>query len=318
MRSYRSYALGAALLSLALLAGACGSGGGGETPGGETKTLASTFVFGAPPDCPTNELCQKGLKSVYGIEFKQVRPLDFGGPLTVSALKSGAIQVGELFSTSVYDPDFVVLEDDKHLQAADNIVPLIREEVSTPEIEELLNGVSAALTTDGLLALNKRIDVDHEDPADVAKDFLTQANLLSTPSDTGNGTKLTVGVSSSGFGEQALLAEMYAQVLENAGYEIKRQLDLESRKVSDPALFSGEIDIKPEYLASEAVLNDPKAKVTGDPENNHTILAEILSAKGVKVLDFSPAADQNVFVVTKETATKYNLTKLSDLAKPAP
>jgi osmoprotectant transport system substrate-binding protein len=315
MRSYRSYALGAALLSLALLAGACGSGGGEKT-GGETKTLASTFVFGAPPDCPTNPFCQIGLKNTYGIEFKQVKPLDFGGPLTVSALKSGAIQVGELFSTSVYDPDFVVLEDDKHLQAADNIVPVIREEVTSPDIEELLNGVSAALTTDGLLALNRRIDIDQEDPADVAKDFLTQANLLSSTSTTGQGTKLTVGVSGA-FGESKLLAEMYAQVLENAGFEIKRQLDIEGRKVSDPALFSGEIDIKPEYLASEAIQNDPKAKVSGDPTNNQTMLSEILSAKGVKVLDFSPAADQNVFVVTKATATKYSLAKVSDLAKPA-
>jgi osmoprotectant transport system substrate-binding protein len=316
MRSYRSYALGAAVLSLALLAGACGSGGG-ETPGGETKTLASTLVFGSPPDCATNQFCKIGLKKVYGIEFKQVRPLDFGGPLTVSALKSGAIDIGELFSTSVYDPDFVVLQDDKQLQAADNVVPVIREEVTSPEIEELLNGVSAVLTTDTLLALNKRIDIDQEDPADVAKDFLTQANLLSSPSDTGAGTKLTVGVSGA-FGESKLLAEMYAHVLENAGYEIERQLDIESRKVSDTALFSGEIDLKPEYLASEARGSDPNAKVTGDPANNHTVLTTILAAKGVKALDYSPAADQNVFVVTKETATKYNLTKLSDLAKPAP
>lgn len=316
MRSYRSYALGAAVLSLALLAGACGSGGG-ETTGGETKTIASTFVFGSPPDCATNEFCQIGLKRVYGIEFKQVRPLDFGGPLTVAALKSGAIQIGELFSTSVYDPDFVILEDDKQLQAADNVVPVIREEVTSPEIEQLLNGVSAALTTDTLLALNKRIDVDQEDPADVAKDFLTQANLLSSPSETGSGTKLTIGVSGN-FSESKVLAEMYAQVLENAGYEIGRELDLEARKVSDTALFSGDIDIKPEYLASEAREQDPKAKVNGDPANNHTILTQLLAAKGIKVLDFSPAADQNVFVVTKETATKYNLTKVSDLAKPAP
>lgn len=317
MRRYRSYALGATLLSLALLASACGGSGGGDTTGGGTKTIASTLVFGAPPDCPTNEFCQIGLKRLYGIEFKQIKLLDFGGPLTVAGLKSGAVQIGELFSTAIYDPDFVVLEDDKQLQAADNIVPVIREEVESPDIEQLLNAISEALTTDGLLALNKRIDVDKEDPADVAKDFLTQANLLSSPSTTGQGTKLTVGVSYAG-SESRLLVEMYAHVLENAGYEIERQLDIESRKVSDPALFSGDIDIKPEYLASEARAQDPKAKVNGDPANNQTILIELLAAKGVKVLDYSPAADQNVFVVTKETATKYSLTKMSDLAKPAP
>src|SRR5436189_1252430 len=130
MRSYRMSALGAALVALALFGAACGgSGGGGNSTSGGGKTLASTFVFGAPPDCPTNKFCQIGLKDVYGIVFKQVKPLDFGGPLTVNALKSGAIQVGELFSSSVYDPDFVVLDDDKHLEAADNLVPLVRQDV---------------------------------------------------------------------------------------------------------------------------------------------------------------------------------------------
>src|SRR3989441_5321748 len=174
MRTYRRYALGAALVALAMTGAACGSGGS-ATGGG---TIASTFVFGAPPDCPTNPFCQIGLKDLYGIEFKEVKKLDFGGPLTVNALKSGAIQVGELFSTSVYDPDFVVLEDDKHLEAADNIVPVIRKAVDSSAIDQLLNAISAKLTTDGMLALNKQVDIDKQDPATVAKNFLTQNGLL--------------------------------------------------------------------------------------------------------------------------------------------
>jgi osmoprotectant transport system substrate-binding protein len=142
------------------------------------KTLASTFVFGAPPDCATNKFCQKGLKSTYGIEFKEVKSLDFGGPATVAALKSGSIQVGELFSTAVYDPSFVVLVDDKHLEAADNITPVIRTAVATDEVKSLLNAVSAKLTTDQMLALNKKVDLDKEDPAAVAKAFLQSQGLL--------------------------------------------------------------------------------------------------------------------------------------------
>ena len=87
MRMYRRYALGAAVLSLVLLGAACSKSGGSAGGGG---TLASTFVFGAPPDCPTNPFCQIGLKDTYGIEFKEVKKLDYGGPLTVSGLKSGA------------------------------------------------------------------------------------------------------------------------------------------------------------------------------------------------------------------------------------
>jgi osmoprotectant transport system substrate-binding protein len=322
MRRYRTYALGAAVLSLLLLASGCSkkssSGGGGTTGGG--PTLASTFVFGAPPDCATNKYCAIGLKNVYGIVFKQVRTTDFGGPITVHALKAGSIQVGELFSTSIYDPDFVALEDDKHLENADNIVPVMNATKShNAAAVDAINKVSAALTTDGMLALNKQVDIGQQDPAAVAKSFLQQQGLLGSPSQAcGSGFDITVGVSSSGFSESPIVAQMYGQVLENIGCNVSFQLDLADRKVSDAALFSGKIDLKPEYLASEATALDANAKVSGDSANNAKILTALYAKKGVAVLNYSPAIDTNVFVVTKATADKYHLSKVSDLAKPAP
>src|SRR5205823_893606 len=116
--------------------------------------------------------------NVYGIVFKEVKPLDFGGPATVQALKSGAVNVGELFSTSIYDPDFKPLIDDKHLEASDNIVPTIRKEFATAGVEQLLNAVSAKLTTEAMNALNKQVDVNKADPATVAKAFLQANGLL--------------------------------------------------------------------------------------------------------------------------------------------
>ena len=83
MRRYRKLALGAAVLAAALTAAACSSGGGsgsGGSPSASGPSLASTFVFGAPPDCATNKFCAKGLKTLYGIEFKEIKSLDFGGP----------------------------------------------------------------------------------------------------------------------------------------------------------------------------------------------------------------------------------------------
>lgn len=322
MRKHRRLALGAAVLAAALTAAACSSGGGSGNGGSSSPsgsaggpTLASTFVFGAPPDCATNKFCALGLKSTYGIVFKEIKSLDFGGPETVAALKSGAIQVGELFSTSVYDPDFQVLVDDKHLEAADNIVPVIRTAVATDGVTQLLDEVSSKLTTDGMLALNKQVDIDHQDVADVAKTFLQEQGLLTTSGSSASGT-LTVGVSGA-FSESKLVAEMYAQVLENAGYTVKRQLNLQDRKASDTALFSGQIDIKPEYLASEAGAQDPNAAVSGDTQNNLQILSSLLKAKDVTVLTPSAAIDTNVFVVTKSNASKYALVNVSDLAKPA-
>jgi glycine betaine/choline ABC-type transport system substrate-binding protein len=326
MREYRRYALGAALLAMAMLAGACGSGGGGDNnspSGGGASTsassaagpsIASTFVFGAPPDCATNKFCAIGLKDVYGIEFKQIKTTDFGGPITVHALKAGSIQVGELFSTSVYDPTFTVLEDDKHLEASDNIVPIIRADVDTPQIDGILNAISAKITTDQMLGLNKQVDISQQDPAAVATKFLNDNGLMSASS--GCSGDLTVGVSGN-FSESKIMAEMYGQALEHAGCKVGYQLDLSSRKVSDQALFSGSIDLKPEYLASESTAQDANAKVSGDPANNASILKDLMAKKNVNVLDFTPAVDTNVFVVTNDTASQFGLSKVSDLAKPA-
>src|SRR5437867_11054796 len=152
MRIYRRYALGAALLALALVAGACGSGGGGTTTSGGTTT---------------------------------------GGATTSGASTSGGA------------------------------------------------------------------------------------------STTGGACDLTVGVSSGGFSESPIMAEIYGQALEHAGCTVKYQLKLADRKVSDQALFSGSIDLKPEYLASEALAQDANAKVSGDSANNAMILKALLAKKGV-------------------------------------
>jgi osmoprotectant transport system substrate-binding protein len=142
--------------------------------------VAGNMTLGAPPDCSTNPACEKGLKDVYGITFKEIKSLDFGGPQTVAAIESGAVDVGELFSLdpTITQKGWVVLEDDKSLQPAGNFFPLIRDEVLNDEITALLNGVTSKLTTDGMLGLVGRVQVDKEDVAVVAKDFLTQSGLL--------------------------------------------------------------------------------------------------------------------------------------------
>lgn len=143
-------------------------------------------------------------------------------------------------------------------------------------------------------------------------------NSPNGPGGTGSQSKppLTVGVSGA-FPENQIVAEMYAQVLENAGYKVTTQLDIQSREVSDPALTSGKIDIKPEYLASELLFLDPKAKASGDPQNNAALLKPLLADKGVDLLTPSAAQDQNAFVTTQDLASKDNLSAVSDLAPVA-
>ena len=145
----------------------------------DLKPDASELTLGGPAECPTRPYCIPGLKEVYGIEFGKFEPLEYG-PATVQALKQDAVDVALLFSTdgTIDAEGLVVLEDDKDLQAADNITPLVNEEVLNEEVEELLNAVSAVLTTENVTELNTRVGVDQEDPADVAADFLEQEGLL--------------------------------------------------------------------------------------------------------------------------------------------
>ncbi|MEO8423641.1 MAG: glycine betaine ABC transporter substrate-binding protein [Actinomycetota bacterium] len=322
MRIDRRFVLGAALLALAIFASACGSGGDNDAASpssGEAATIASTLILGGPPECPTRPFCAIGLEDTYGVVFGTFKPLDIGGPLTVAALDSGSIDVGLLFSTSsvIADKGWVVLEDDKHLQQADNIVPVVRETVVNDEISGLLNTISGAITSDNITALNKQVEIDKEDPADVAGAFLDDQGLLPSGGD-GAGTTITVGVSGA-FAENQIVAEMYAQILEAAGYTVDRQLDLASREISDKALQNGDIDIKPEYLGSELVFLNPDAEASGDPDAEAALLAPLLQEQvGAVLLDYSAANDTNSFVVTAATAETYGLVTVSDLAKPVP
>jgi osmoprotectant transport system substrate-binding protein len=125
----------------------------------DLAAVAPDLAFGGPPECPTRPLCLSGLERVYDVHFDEVIELDAGGPLTKQALRSRAVDVALLFST---DPDlaggrFVELVDDRGLQPAENVTPLVRREVLDrlgPSVAEPVNEVSALLTTDALRGLN--------------------------------------------------------------------------------------------------------------------------------------------------------------------
>ena len=136
-------------------------------------------MLGGPPECPTRPFCEAGLTKTYGIKFSSFKSLDAGGPLTKKALTAGTIQVGLVFSSDagIAALNLKVLQDDKNLQNIDAIVPAINSSVKSDALTKALNTVSAALTTDELIALNKKIDIDGGDPAVVAKAWLTSKGL---------------------------------------------------------------------------------------------------------------------------------------------
>lgn len=314
MRNARRNALGAILAVVALAAGACGggSGGGGSSASGG-KPIAGQLTLGAPAECPKQPYCLPGLKKTYGIEFKKFVGLQ-SGPPTVGALKTNKIQVAELFSTdpSITENHFVILEDNKHLQAAGNIVPAIRKDADSPTVTKILDAIDAKLDTTTLTELVGKVTLDHQDPQDVAKTFLDDQGLLG--GNSGGSGSLVVGVSGA-FAENQIVASMYAQALADAGYDVSTKLDLGSREVSDQALISGSIDIKPEYVAYELTVLDPKSDAGGTAEQVLPALKKAYAKKGIDVTDTpTPANDTNAFVVTQQTASQYGLKTLSDLA----
>ncbi len=135
------------------------------------------------------------------------------------------------------------------------------------------------------------------------------------PSDTGKGT-IVIGVSGA-FAENQIVAEMYASVLDHAGYTVERQFDLRSREISQSALESGQIDLKPEYLSSLLLFLDPNADHSNDPAAVATQDAELLGSRGISVLAPSPAQDTNTFVANAETAQRFGLTSMTSLAAVA-
>jgi osmoprotectant transport system substrate-binding protein len=141
---------------------------------------ASKLVLGGPPECPTFAGCEPGLESVYGLHFASFKSLDEAGPLSVAALKNGEVQVVELFSSdgNVVSNDFVALTDDKHLEGADYIVPVIRKSVDTAPVAAALNALDQKLTTDAISQLNIDVTTDKQQPAAVAETWLKTTGLL--------------------------------------------------------------------------------------------------------------------------------------------
>lgn len=144
------------------------------------SAVAGQLTLGAPPECPQRAFCLPGLKDAYGIVFNDFQPLDVGGPQTIAALVNDDVQVGLLFSTDprVSENGFVPLVDDRHLQDAENITPVIRTEKLDGRIRGLLDAVSASLSNDTLTELVGKVVIDGQDVATVARGFLS-ANGLS-------------------------------------------------------------------------------------------------------------------------------------------
>jgi osmoprotectant transport system substrate-binding protein len=136
----------------------------------------------AAPDCEGRLDCEGGLSDDYGIKVTEVLPLGYASDQTYQAVIDGETELGETSTTdgTLESQGLVVLEDDKQIQPAQNLVPAVSNTflADHPDVAEVLNPLMAALTTENLTELNGRVAVDREKPEDVALDFLQQEGLL--------------------------------------------------------------------------------------------------------------------------------------------
>ena len=141
-----------------------------------------SITLAAAPDCEGRTDCEGGLTDVYGIKVTKVIPTGFGGAATYKSVTDGESQLGLTATTdgSLEEQGLVLLEDDKEIQPAQNLVPAINSDwlADNEDVEGVLDELMSTLTTEDLAELNNRVSVEREKAADVAQDYLTEKGLL--------------------------------------------------------------------------------------------------------------------------------------------
>lgn len=150
------------------------------------KTLTDLGKLGKPlrlaagSECKDRPFCVPGLKKSYGINISKIDPLGVDTAASKSAVAKGTDDIVLVLTTdaTVSDAGLVVLTDDKKLQNADYLVPIVNTKKLTPDIEKALNKLSSTLTTTDLADLNKQVDKGQQKPGEVALAYLKDKGLI--------------------------------------------------------------------------------------------------------------------------------------------
>jgi osmoprotectant transport system substrate-binding protein len=207
----------------------------------------------------------------------------------------------------------VVLDDDKQLQNADNVIPAVNAKASNDALLANLNAVSSALTTDELVSLNAAVDVERKSATDVAQGWVDE-KIKDGDLQKGSGS---IKVGGANFTESTVLANVYADVLKKAGYDASVK-EVGNRELYLKALEAGDIQVFPEYLSTftEFLDGDEARQVaSGDVQKTLEALKPLAEKVGLTVGDPSDAADQNAFAVTTAFADKLGVKTLSELGE---
>jgi osmoprotectant transport system substrate-binding protein len=151
----------------------------GITSLADLKKIASTSTLGGPPELEKRAYGPPGLEKIYGAKFKAFVPYAKYPP-KISDLDSNKIQVATFFTTDavISEKGYVKLEDPQSMILPQNVIPLVRSDVAdNANAVAALEGVQSALTTDDLVQLDKKVDSERQDPAQVAGEWLKSKGL---------------------------------------------------------------------------------------------------------------------------------------------
>jgi osmoprotectant transport system substrate-binding protein len=143
------------------------------------KLPKGSVKVGAPPEFATRFAGLKGLKSEYGVELN-LKPLTIG--LQYKALDSGKVDTADVFTTDgqLQGGKYVLLDDPKNVFGFQNVAPVVSQKLldaQGPAFAETLNTVSSKLTDEAMRKMNAAVDLDKQDPAKVAQQFLAANGL---------------------------------------------------------------------------------------------------------------------------------------------
>jgi osmoprotectant transport system substrate-binding protein len=148
----------------------------------DLAAMGEPVVLAAAPDCAGRPDCEGGLTETYGIDISKVLGLGFASPQTYESVLSGESQLGLTSTTdgSLESQGLTLLEDDQQIQPAQNLVPMVRTAFleENADVEEVLNGLMAAITTEDLVELNGQVGNERALPEDVARGYLEENELL--------------------------------------------------------------------------------------------------------------------------------------------
>lgn len=214
--------------------------------------------------------------------------------------------------------DLVSLEDDLNLQTVDNIVAAVNADAASPALLGAVDAVADALDTPQLIDLNRAVEVERNTSRQAAEAFISDTGL-SAPEQSEEADSVVVGAAN--FYESETIAELYAIVLEDAGFDVEVRT-IGNRELYLPALASGEITIVPEYVGTLTEFlnrdqNGSEAEPAASSDLDATMqnLSDLAAESGLAVGEASEAADQNSYAVTAEFADEHDVATLSELAE---